>query len=310
MLPAAGEALELWDLPFLPELPQRGPAAQMLGRSLALLPEPAFELSRTGWRVSGRPGQDQRRAAALLRNDLDQLAEAAQGYTGPLVVSLAGPWTLMSCVDLRRGGRILGDPGARRDLVAGLGEALTSLVTMITRLLPEVEVRAKLDEPALGSVLAGAVPTESGLYRHPPLPVDEIRSGLRDLVARQPELVVHSCAAAPVELLSQCQVTTIALDAAQVGASARDELAGHLDRGGSVWWGVVPTGPGAVVPTVAEVVARTQAWLRPLDMGERLLGHLWLTPACGLAGFTEPDARAVATVLRQSAQEVTGLLVG
>ncbi|MDO5287029.1 MAG: methionine synthase [Actinomycetia bacterium] len=307
---AVRQVLELWDLPFLPELPGRGPAAEMVGRSLALLPEPSFELGRSGWRVSGRPGRDQRRAAALLRADLDQLAEAAAGYTGRLVVSLAGPWTLMSCVDLPRGGKVLGDPGARRDLVVATTEAVDELVGTVARLVPGAEVCAKLDEPALGAVLAGSVPTESGLYRHPPLPVDEVRAGLRELVARRPELVVHSCAPVPVGLLSQCRVATVALDAALAGSLTCTEVGEHLDRGGSLWLGIVPTGPGAAVPSVAEVTARTLAWLRPLELGERLLGRLWLTPACGLAGFSVPDAQAVAQVLRQAAKAVTDSLAG
>ena len=38
--------------------------------------------------------------------------------------------------------------------------------------------------------------------------------------------------------------------------------------------------------TTDQVVTRTLDWLRPLELGGRLAGHLTLTPACGLASFT------------------------
>src|SRR5207248_10839193 len=103
------------DLPHLPELPARGPGAAMIGRTAAQLVDLHVDLQPAGWRLVDRAGFDERRAADLLERDLDALVPALAGYGGPLKVQLAGPWTLVSSVELPRGGKVLGDSGATRD---------------------------------------------------------------------------------------------------------------------------------------------------------------------------------------------------
>ena len=51
-------------LPYLPELPARGPGADMVGRGAALLVEMPVDLQPSGWRFVDRPGRDAERAAA------------------------------------------------------------------------------------------------------------------------------------------------------------------------------------------------------------------------------------------------------
>ena len=72
----AAEALrlvlgELPDFPHVPELPGRGPGADLIGRGAALLVDVAFDLTPAGWRLVPRPGIDQRRAREFLARDLD-----------------------------------------------------------------------------------------------------------------------------------------------------------------------------------------------------------------------------------------------
>ena len=85
---------ELPDLPYLPELPARGPGADMIGRAAARLVSMPIDLQPGGWRLVDRPGRDQAGRDAFWREDLDRMAHAFDGYTGPLKVQLAGPWTL------------------------------------------------------------------------------------------------------------------------------------------------------------------------------------------------------------------------
>src|SRR5580765_6831682 len=75
---ALGQVRELLDgqLPYLPELPERGPGADMIGRTAGMLVELPVDLQPVGWRLVDRPGRDAQRTAALLREDLDELAEA------------------------------------------------------------------------------------------------------------------------------------------------------------------------------------------------------------------------------------------
>ena len=95
---------EVPDLPFLPELPERGVTAQMVGRTLALVAELGFDLQPAGWRLTDAPGIDHRRARSLLAQDLDVLEEQTQGSDlfvagGELKVQLCGPWTLAASVE-------------------------------------------------------------------------------------------------------------------------------------------------------------------------------------------------------------------
>jgi hypothetical protein len=52
---------ELPDLPHVPELPARGPGADLIGRTMALLaevaPDMAVETTPVGWRFSDAPGR-------------------------------------------------------------------------------------------------------------------------------------------------------------------------------------------------------------------------------------------------------------
>src|SRR5579875_982118 len=92
-------------IPYLPELPARGPGADLVGRTAAQLTGLAVDVQPSGWRLTDNAGRDASRARAFLREDLDVLAEVYDGYTGPLKVQLCGPWTLSATLELPRGGR-------------------------------------------------------------------------------------------------------------------------------------------------------------------------------------------------------------
>ena len=107
-----------------PELPARGPGADMVGRSAGLLVEMPVELYASRWRIASHAGRDLGRTRDLWERDLDALTDAAAGLDGPIKLQVAGPWTLAASVDLPIGGRLLRDPGAVRDLTASLAEGL------------------------------------------------------------------------------------------------------------------------------------------------------------------------------------------
>ncbi|MFZ1372892.1 MAG: methionine synthase, partial [Nostocoides sp.] len=71
-------------VPYLPETPGRGPGADLIGRGAGLLADLSVDLQPSGWRFVDRAGHDAARTAALLRQELDELAEAYDGYAGPL----------------------------------------------------------------------------------------------------------------------------------------------------------------------------------------------------------------------------------
>ena len=153
---------ELPDFAHLPELPARGPGADLIGRSAALLVDLAFDLTPGGWRLVPRPGIDQRRAREFLERDVDALYDVAGGYEGPLKLQAAGPWTLAAGLERSRGDRAVVDPGARRDLAQSLAEGLAAHVAAVAARVPGATVLLQLDEPSVPAVLQGGLPTVSG----------------------------------------------------------------------------------------------------------------------------------------------------
>ena len=127
------------DLPYLPELPARGPYAQLIGRSTAFLAGLAVDLQPAGWRLTDASSRDHRLAISTLRSDLDVLEELAQGYEGTIKLSVAGPWTLAAMMERPRGDRVLADSGARRDLSQSLAEGIAQLVAELDRRLPDID---------------------------------------------------------------------------------------------------------------------------------------------------------------------------
>src|SRR5215813_8676638 len=93
---------ELPGFPHLPELPERGPGADITGRAAALLVDIPTEVTPRGWRITERPGRDSRRARSYLSADLDALEEVLDGYEGPLKIQVAGPWTLAATLEQPR----------------------------------------------------------------------------------------------------------------------------------------------------------------------------------------------------------------
>ena len=157
---------ELPDLPYLPELPARGPGADLIGRTAALLTELPVETTPAGWRLAARPGRDQRRARALLDQDLDALEEAAAGYTGPLKIQACGPLTLAASLELPSSLEVaLADRGALADLTQSLAEGIRAHADDVRKRVPGATLLVQCDEPRLPAVLDGTIPTASGLRR-------------------------------------------------------------------------------------------------------------------------------------------------
>ena len=294
------------DLPYLPELPGRGPYAGMIGRSTALLADMAVDLLPTGWRLTDTSSREHRLAISTLRSDLDQLEEQAQGYVGPIKYATAGPWTLAASLERPRSDRLLTDRGARRDLGQSLAEGMAELVAEMTRRLPGTEPVVQLDEPLLPAVLAGGVATASGLAQLRAVERAEVTSGLRYLVERLAEarVLVHCCAAdPPVALLQEAGVRGVLVDINQLSGSAWDAVGVALEAGLEVGLGALPTTAPGTSPD--QVARRVMSALGDLGVEPIRSGQLLLTPACGLAGANPDEAVRALRTVRTAADIVT-----
>jgi methionine synthase II (cobalamin-independent) len=287
---------ELQALPHLPELPDRGPGADLIGRGAGFLVGIPVELYAGRWRVASHPGQDLRRTHDLMDRDLDALTEAASGYTGALKVQAAGPWTLAASLELPVGGRLLHDHGAVQDLAQSLAEGLQAHVADVVRRIPGASVLLQLDEPSLPAVLAGRVPTESGLRTLRSVAASTVESTLRDLIATVGvPVVVHCCAAQPpLRLFGAAGAAAVAIDLALVGSdtTAQDELGELIDGGLGLFAGVVPTTGTRAPSSTTAADAITGLWRRLGFPLEQAAAQVVVTPACGLAGATPDYARA------------------
>lgn len=295
---------ELPDLPHLPELPARGPGADILGRAAGLLVDLPVELYAGRWRLAAHAGRDARRTADLWERDLDALTDEAAEYQGPLKVQAAGAWTLAAGIDLPIGGRALRDPGAVREVTASLAAGLAEHVHEVTGRVPGAQVLLQLDEPSLPAVLAGHVPTESGLHMLSPVTPDLAEQLLRQVIdAVDVPVIVHCCAPdAPVALLRSAGVAGLALDLDQL--KDLDPVGELIEAGAYLFAGAVPT-TGQQPPSSPTAATRILDLWRQLGFpAARLPQQVVVTPACGLAGATQEYSRAALRATRDTARRL------
>jgi len=328
---------ELPDFPHLPELPARGPGADLTGRTAALLVDIPVEVSPRGWRLAERPGRDLGRARTLLSSDLDVMQEVLDGYRGLVKVQLSGPFTLAATLELPRTLNVaIADPGAVADLTASLAEGAAAHVAEIAKRLPGARVAVQFDEPALPAVAGGEVPTASGLSRLRPVEAEVLRDRLAQVVsAVQGYTVVHSCATGvPFGLIRTAGADALSFDLSQLRRGEEDGIAEAAEAGLGLLIGAVPAvqepdagtrasggaqwpaqGPaGTLAPGDGSAEARQTAE-RVIRLWRRLglplatcPDQAVITPACGLAGASPAYARAALTRCREAASMLAELI--
>ena len=216
----------------------------MVGRAAGLLVDLAVDLQPMGWRFVDRPGRDASRTASLWREDLDELAEAFDGYTGELKLQVAGPWTLASSVWLHRAERAVVDEGATRDLVASLAEGVRVHLARSSAWCPAPRLVLQLDEPGLPAVLAGRLPTASGYGMLRAVDPQVAAAGLRDVLAAADgrRTAIHCCAPdLNWPLLRGTGASALAVDTTLLGPRGWESAAATVESGVALWAGVLPT---------------------------------------------------------------------
>jgi methionine synthase II (cobalamin-independent) len=312
---------ELSDLPFLPELPARGPGADMIGRTAGLVARVAADLSiepiPSGWRLCGSQTRATRQAQSWLSEDLDQAEERFGGSQGAFKVQIAGPWTLAAAIETAGTALALADSG----LVAELGQALAIAagdhIAEVSRRLPGRAISLQVDEPSLSLVLQGGIRTASGFGKYAPVSDQASAIPLSRLVESSgaSQHVLHSCGAFPFEAAKLAGFDAISLDLLRLrgkGLSDPEEvdaaLATQVEAGVKLFAGVVPT--SVSMSSRPEEITET-GW-RAIDSLWRRTGldrlglrDLVVTPTCGLAGSTWPQTRAALTISLEIARRLS-----
>lgn len=293
---------EVPDLPYLPELPNRGAGADMIGRAAGLLVDLPVEIAPSGWRLTSRAGRDLRVARDYLDRDLDALEQVLGGFAGAVKVQVAGPWTLAASLELPSGHRVVTDHGATRELAESLAEGLRRHLADVARRVPHAVPVLQLDEPSVPAVLAGEVPTPSGWGSVRAVQVSVVEQVLGSVLAVAEHRVVHCCAPnAPLRVFRDAGAESIAVDAALLDGAMLDALGETVDAGGTVLLGVVPGTDSAI--SADEVTGRVERVWQALGFDRGSLGRAVVpTTACGLAGASPAYARQAMTVLRDAAR--------
>ncbi|WP_280709370.1 methionine synthase [Kitasatospora sp. GP30] len=296
----------LEQLPFLPELPARGPGADMIGRSAGLLVELFAEVQPSGWRFADRPGRDTRRAHSWLGEDLDALEEFTQGYQGALKLQAVGPWTLAASIELKYGEKALADPGACRDIAGSLAEGLRRHLADVRKRVPGAQLVLQLDEPTLPAVLAGRVKTASGFQRLRSVDRQLAEEVLRELIRSvDAPVIVHSCApGVPIPLLRRAGVAGVSLDFGLLTEREDDVIGEAVEAGTVILAGVVPSTDEDMSDPAGSVTGVRTLWRR-LGLDPELLGRrVLVTPTCGLAGASPAYARKALSLSVRGAQSL------
>jgi methionine synthase II (cobalamin-independent) len=274
------------------------------------------ETTTGGWRLADRPGRDASRAASMLARDLDELEEAAQGWDGPLKVQACGPWTMAAALELtRRRDPALADPGAVADLTVSLAEGVARHVAEVRKRVPGATVLLQLDEPSLPAVLAGAVPSASGLNRITEVEGATAAASLRVVLAGAGVFsVVHCCAPAiPFGVIAGSGAGAAGFDLGLLRRGEEDALAEAVEGGLGVLAGVV--GGDEIrsherrPPDPADAARRIRTlWQRIGQPPAAATGAVVITPSCGLAGATPAAARQILARCRDAARILPELI--
>ena len=330
---------EVPDLPFLAELPGRGPGADMIGRTAALLVDIAVEVTPGGWRIADHPGRDMRRARSMLSSDLDAMEEVLNGYQGPLKIQLAGPWTLAAAIEQPHSQKVaLADPGLVADLASSLAEGVKAHVAEVAKRVPGATLIVQLDEPSLPAVADGNIPTPSGLSRVREVDEEVLRAKLREVLdATRAYTVVHCCASGyPFEIINGAGADAVSFDLSLLKHRHYDKLAETVEGGSGLFIGALsvaglegdsarPSAGGSdgerrgprqrdedaerTRPTPEGTAnAIREVWQRiglpPAACAEQVV----ITPACGLAGVSPEQARDALRWCREAARILPELM--
>jgi methionine synthase II (cobalamin-independent) len=289
-------------LPAAPQLPRRSPLEGMIAQAARGIV--GVEVDDAGaLHVDVRKLDPDAPVAACIDPDshagLYAFLHAVGARTAPAKFQLTGPITLaLALVDT-------GVPAGLALDVAAAAVRLhaAALVSLVRASLPDAPLLVVLDEPGLSRATG-----DRSLGLDIEDVVDHLSSALA-VLEEEAVTGVHCCAPTEWQLASSAGATLLSMPVERewllAGAGA---INAHLERGGWIAWGVVPTHePLGTDPdrlwrrlstTWCELV---QAGCDPIQLRTQAL----VTPACGLAGHGVSQAAQALDLASKVAERVT-----
>lgn len=298
-------------IPYLPELPARGSSATLTARTAGALVDLSVDLQPQGWRLVDRPGRDSSRIGSARGEDLDLISEIFHGWSGRFAVTVRGPWSLAAQLWLPRGDRVLADAGALRDLQASLIEGVQIYLDDLARAIPAARLTLVVDEPTLHRVLAGTLPSDSGLRALPSPDETEVRASLRALATLLRERAVDTVLRVPADhaalrTAAGADPSGVSADVSRLDVAGWELVAPLVEAGGELWAGVITTDqvdglrtPPQLARTATDTLLR--AWGR-VGLERRRADTVVLTPTGGLSTLTPAEAIAVVRATAEAAK--------
>lgn len=261
-------------LPAAPQLPHRSGAELMLSQSAT-----AGQLSGESWLTS-----------RLF------LEEAGRRDARAVKLQLAGPVTV-GLAHVKQGAQ----PGAAFAAAAvSVEEQARALVGLATACVPAAQLVVFLDEPGLTACTSRTFPLDGDA-------VQDLLSGALAALGTGTVTGIHCCGPTDLALIAGAGPDIISVPVAAELVEASGTISGHLDRGGWMAWGAVPTDRpiGNSVDSLWRQLADvwcglTQGGCDPVLLRQQSL----LTPACGLAGHRVEQAEQVLRLTGELAERV------
>ncbi len=293
---AADSFAQFPDLPTAPTMPSLSPREGMIQQGLNGLDGVQFDNSGAiTLDVARLHGSDLRHEVAFTET-FSAFVAAASNTTGWIKLHLAGPATLAAS--------LMSAGLAVEDAIRVGGSASLSVaeaqMSAIRGAAPNARILVALDEPSITSL--GREVTSCQHMRA----LDEVSRVIATLKTSA-TTGLHCCAETDWKLLMDTGPTVLfaPLDAGILGAPGA--LAAHLDGGGWVCWGVVPTAQ-PVGSTGDHLWKRlASSWCELVRAGcdpVRLRTQALVSPECGLAGQGLSQAERIVALTHRVAERV------
>jgi len=287
------------ELPCIPTLPKRSPAEGMIAQAVVGIS--GISLGQYG---SLLVDADRIDPAAAVITDFDHGAYAglrafldvAQGYEGPVKWQFTGPVTLGLAL-LRSGvpAKVAFEVAKKtvRSHVAAIHE-------LVQAELPKSLQLVFIDEPDLSLLMDESFPIA-------PEPAVDLMSGALAIIESGATMGVHSCSTVDPGVLTATGPAILSIPVSSRLADHAGAIAGFLERGGVIAWGVVPTSGPVMASAERSWKKLDSLWCDLVQNGcdaLKLRQQSLVTPACGLANHTETTAEIVYAQVRVIGERV------